>query len=420
MLRETALRQQLTRQLAHWRAAVVTIDDIDNFAATEAWARIEDYLQLAIRRHLAATVSRIRMEANGLQVQLGAAQNIEQLEQVRARLLAFRKQYTAVETILDFYGDAINTRTSTKLGYILRALDLIASRSMEAVLQPLGKPTPPVLCYIDKGLGASILRANVRLWDQGTLSPVAAIKITRHNLYRPTSLLHETGHQVAHLLGWTDEFMKVLYQNFHRTAPREVLETWIGTASEVVADIHAFVHCGYAAVAALHDVVAADEASVLRFIPGDPHPIPYIRVLLNVEYCRRMYGAGPWDYLGAAWRDIHPLSNAQPATRAFLEYSIGMLPQLAELSLMKPMASFGGRAISDIVDPGRVRPEVLVQWSNQLGSALATSPHWANAEPIRLLALSGYEMAVYPERAAELAQRYETWTQRVGTTVRAL
>lgn len=420
MERETALRQQLVRQLAHWRAAVVTIDDIDNFAATEAWARIEDYLQLAIRRHLAATVSRVRMEANGLQVQLNAARNIEQLEQVRARLIAFRKLYTAVETILDFYGDAINTRTSSKLGYILRTLDLIASRSMEAVLQPLGRPTPPVLCYIDKGLGASILRANVRLWDHGTLSPVAAIKITRHNLYRPTSLLHETGHQVAHLLGWTDEFMQVLYQSFGKTAPREVMQTWLGTASEVVADIHAFVHCGYAAVAALHDVVAADEASVLRYIPGDPHPIPYIRVLLNVEYCRRMYGAGPWDELGAAWRDVHPLSQAEPATRAFLEYSIGMLPRLAELSLMRPMASFGGRAITDIIDPARVRPDALARWSAQLGSALSTSPHWANAEPIRLLALSGYEMAVYPERAAEIAQQYETWTQRVGTTVRAV
>lgn len=34
--------------------------------------------------------------------------------------------------------------------------------------------------------------------------PVTAIKIVRHNLYRPTSLFHETGHQAAHLTGWTD------------------------------------------------------------------------------------------------------------------------------------------------------------------------------------------------------------------------
>ncbi len=51
-------------------------------------------------------------------------------------------------------------------------------------------------------MGASILRAGIRLWNPGTVNPVAAVKVVRHNLYRPTSLFHETGHQVAHLTGW--------------------------------------------------------------------------------------------------------------------------------------------------------------------------------------------------------------------------
>jgi hypothetical protein len=419
MTPEKSLRAQLTRQLAHWNAAIVTIDDIDNFAAPEAWARVERYLNVAIRKHLTVTVAQLRSEANGLSAQLAAAETMAQLQLVSERLLAFRVRYVGVETILDFYGDAINTRSSTKLGYILRALDLIATRSMESVLRPLGREAPPVLCYIDKGLGASILKANVRLWDGGTMSPAAAIKITRHNLYRPTSLIHETGHQVAHLIGWTEEYVRALYHEFSRTAPREVVEGWAATASEIVADIHAFVHCGYAAVAALHDVVAADCASVLRYIPGDPHPIPYIRVLLNVEFCRRMYGAGPWDELAEAWCDTHPLERAAPSTRAFLEHSLPLLPRLAELSLLRPMRAFGGRAITEIIDPARVRPDALMQWSKQLGSALATSPYWANAEPIRLLALSGYQMAVYPERAKAIAEEYETWTQRIGSDVRA-
>lgn len=29
--------------------------------------------------------------------------------------------------------------------------------------------------------------------------------------------------------------------------------------------------------------------------PLDPHPIAYLRVLLNAEMCRRFYGGGPWD-----------------------------------------------------------------------------------------------------------------------------
>jgi hypothetical protein len=416
---EGALRAQIMRQLAHWKTAVVTIDDADNFAAPEAWARVEQYLGLALRKHLQTTVDQLRLEVNGLTAQVASAQSLPQLQLAAQRLLAFRQRYIAVETTLDFYGDAVNTRTNPKLASILRSLDLIAVRSMESVLRPLGKEIPRVLTYIDKGLGASILRAGVRLWDGGTISPAAAIKVTRHNLYRPTSLIHETGHQVAHILGWTEEFAAALRHALTPHASRDVVEGWMETASEVVADIYAFVHCGYGAVAALHDVVAADPGTVLRYLPGDPHPIPFIRVLLNTEYCRRMFGAGPWDKLASAWRRTYPLERAAAGTRQFLEQSLMLLPRLAELSLLRPMRAFGGRAIVDLVDPASVRPDALAQWSKQLGVALEISPHWALTEPVRLLALSSYQMAVEPERAEEIAKRYEAWTQRLGSLVRA-
>lgn len=80
MKEEAALRSQLARQLAHWRAAVVSIDDADNFAATEAWARIEGYLNLTLRKQLQGAVERLRAEVNGLAAQFAAAQSLEQLE----------------------------------------------------------------------------------------------------------------------------------------------------------------------------------------------------------------------------------------------------------------------------------------------------------------------------------------------------
>ena len=43
-----------------------------------------------------------------------------------------------------------------------------ATKSMAPLLQPMGKSVPPVLTYIDKGLGASILKAGLRLWDGQT------------------------------------------------------------------------------------------------------------------------------------------------------------------------------------------------------------------------------------------------------------
>jgi hypothetical protein len=37
---------------------------------------------------------------------------------------------------------------------------------------------------------------------------VAAIKGTRHNLLRPSSVIHEAGHQLTHMLGWTDQLTR--------------------------------------------------------------------------------------------------------------------------------------------------------------------------------------------------------------------
>lgn len=137
MLAEPALRLQFARQIAHWQAAVVTIDDPSHFASAEAWAAIEGYLDLALRRRLQDSINRLRLESDGLAAQLAAARSREQLLAVRARLIVFRQRYAQVETTLDFYGDAINTRTNPKPRAILRALDLIAKRSMDVVLTPV-------------------------------------------------------------------------------------------------------------------------------------------------------------------------------------------------------------------------------------------------------------------------------------------
>ena len=93
------------------------------------------------------------------------------LRELQQRLLAFRRKFIRAETTLDFYADAINTRTSPHMAGLLRACDILAHRSMSPLLDQLGHTTPVVLTYIDKGLGASILKAGLRLWDGGAENP---------------------------------------------------------------------------------------------------------------------------------------------------------------------------------------------------------------------------------------------------------
>lgn len=401
-----AIKTQIARQVAHWTAAAVRLQDLDDLASPAAWSSLERYLGLSIRQHLSEVVAQLDREATSLQAALAAAFSAADLSAVRRQLLAFRKRYMNVETTLDFYADAINTRTNPKIAGYLRACDTLAHRSMAQLLDLLGKPTPVVLTYIDKGLGASILKAGLRLWEGTSMNPVAAIKITRQNLLRPTSLIHEAGHQVAHIVGWNEELASALAAGL-TDASTDVAEVWAGWASEIAVDAFAFVHTGYASVAALHDVLAGEETLVFRHTPGDPHPIGYIRVLLGVEMCRQFYGAGPWEDLARSSMQQYPLQRAPGVSESLLRVSLPLLPHIIEITLRKPMQAFGGRSLVALINPERIKPEALLALEQQLGAALYTSMHWIWTEALRLLALTGFRAATMPARKADTFKRQE-------------
>lgn len=413
----SAVRAQLARQVAHWIAATERLQDPEEIASEASWSYLERYLGVTLRGNLTASVGRLQRQAAILKAAFEAAQSLADMEAVQRRLLDFRCRYLRTETTLEFFAEAINTRTSPTVRAYLRACDSLAHRSMAAVLDQLGKSAPVALVYVDKGLGASILKAGLRLWD-GMENPVAAIKITRHNLHRPTSLIHETGHQVAHITGWNDELAAALDSGLSKESA-EVADMWAGWASEIAADAHAFVHTGYASVAALHDVLAGEESQVFRHVQGDPHPTGYVRVLLGVEMCRQFYGVGPWDDLELAWRHQHPLDAVRASLRGLLQLSIPLLPRIVDIVLRQPMKAFLGRSISSLINPERVKPATLEAMERQLGAALYTSTHWIWTESLRLLALTGLRLATQPLRSAEILKQQESWMFTLGGTAQA-
>jgi hypothetical protein len=413
-----AARTQLVRQVAHWTAAATRLQNLDDLASPAAWNSLERYLGLSIRQHLTRIVDKLNREGTSLQAALDAVSSAADLEVVRRKLLAFRAFYLRVETTLDFFSDAINTRTSSTMAGFMKACDTLAHRSMAQLLDQLGKPTPVTLTYLETGVGASILKAGLRLWDGTSVNPVAAIKITRHNLLRPTALIHEAGHQVAHIVGWTEELASALATGLP-DAPASVAEAWASWASEIAADAFAFVHTGYASVAALHDVLDGGPSMAFRHIPGDPHPISYLRVLLGVEMCRQFYGSGPWDDLAQAWTQQYPLQSAPGATVSLLRESPSLLPNIVNATLRQPMRSFGGRPLVALINPERVKPETLLAMEQQLGAALYTSMHWIWTESLRLLALTGLRKATMIDRATEIIKLQEQWMLRLGGALQA-
>jgi hypothetical protein len=324
-----------------------------------------------------------------------------------AGVLRFRRCYVQVDTTLDFIGDAVNSRTSPVLRTVLSRLDDLAIASMTPMLKQAGKEIPRVLVYQDKGTGASILRAGVRLWAPGTVMPVAAIKVVRHNLYRPTSLFHETGHQVAYLTGWTESVQAAIAQSLAHD--RDLAAMWTPWASEIAADVFAFVHTGYASIAALYDVVS-DAAAILRWPVGDPHPIGWLRTVLGCAFCTLSFGpAGPWSNLDRAMQAHYPIKLADESVRPLLARSLIEMPRIAATCLAAPVPALGGKPVTAVHDPARVSPSALAELERGAGAALWTSPHWRSAEGIRIVALAGLREAERPDTASQWIERARNW-----------
>lgn len=398
----------LERQVAHWLAASRTFRDAEEFASLAAWRSVERETGTPLRKQMHAAVEELIALGDATAALIvKARQDPALVEHAATAVQRFRRRYVQVDTTLDFLGDAVNSRTSPLLCAALTTLDHLAVVSMAPVLQRANKPVPRVLVYQDKGTGASILRAGVRLWAPGTVMPIAAIKIVRHNLYRPTSLFHETGHQVAHLTGWVPSVRAALGRAL--ADDRQLQEMWTPWASEIAADVYAFLLTGYASVAALYDVVG-DAQTILRWPIGDPHPIGWLRTALGCAFSKLCFGpSGPWVQLQRAMEVRHPSSAADESLQPLLLRSLAAMPRIAAACLSAPVPALQNRPMTDVLDPQRVSPKALAELETSAAAALWTSPHWRLTEGIRIVALAGLREAEHPKTASLWIARARTW-----------
>lgn len=398
----------LERQVAHWLAASRTFRDAEEFASLMAWKSVEREVGVPLRLQLNAAVEELIAlgEATAALI-TKARQDPSLVGQAETSVQRFRHRFVQVDTTLDFLGDAVNSRTSPLLCATLSTLDRLAVASMAPVLQRANKPVPRVLVYQDKGTGASILRAGVRLWAPGTIMPVAAIKIVRHNLYRPTSLFHETGHQVAYLTDWTSSVSASIARALSGDSQLQAM--WTPWASEITADVYAFLLTGYASVAALYDVVG-DANTILRWPIGDPHPIGWLRTALGCAFASQCFGAnGPWVQLQRAMEVCHPAASADVSVQPLLARSLEFMPRIAAACLSAPVPALQNRPMTDVLDPQRVSPIALSELERNAGAALWTSPHWRQTEGIRIVALAGLREAEHPDTASLWIDRARAW-----------
>lgn len=399
------------REVDHWRAACQRLREAESFASTGSWQQLESYTGLALRERLNASVSQLVERSDVL---FNKSRHLAVIENGdRETLQELRRDYLRTEVTLDYFGDAINTRTDARLGSHLAALDFLAVKAMKSVLQPLGHQVPPVLTYIDKGLGASILKAGLRLWDKRGVNPVAVIKVVRHNLFRPTALIHEAGHQIAYITNWNRELAAIILREL-TPLDRRSAEIWSSWASEIAADAFAFTLTGYGAVATLRDVLAGGPGLAFQFHYGAPHPIPYLRTLLGVAMCRHVWQKGPWDQLGQKWQEEYPISSAPPRLRSWLAKNIDFVDRVARLTLSTRMNAFGGRSLREMLPVDQLRPHSLLSWQAEFGTTAGLPIGFLRENGLRLLGLSVYRQATESQQNAWFRGDLRQWLSRLG------
>jgi hypothetical protein len=377
----------LRRQIIHWLHAAERLADVESMASENAWQGLEVHTQQLIKNYLHKNVSQLVLKGKHLEKQLKDA-NTEMLQaQLRKALLRYKADYMRIETTIHFYTDAINTRTQKSIAEMMKGCDVLCKLCLEEFLRPLHKPIPVVITYLDKGLGAAIMKAGLRLWD-GSISPAALIKITYHNLLRPTAVLHECGHQIAHILGWNKELAASLFNGL-KEKDAVVAKIFAAWSSEIAADAVAFCTTGFAAVAALHDVVDGEGEAVFMYDENDPHPIAYLRVLLNCAMCTLLFGNGPWQQMAQQWKHNHPLKDASKDAQNIIIKATPLLPLIAQIILLTKQGAFGAKSIATLINTNKVNPVQLGKIEQQLQTGTINKPIQFG---LQYVALSGYKI----------------------------
>src|SRR6516225_9540082 len=155
--------------------------------------------QIAIERFLATGRRELRERVeNFLNWLKGEGQRASPAEAQR-RFVFLRLRFNAVLSQLDLFNHVITQRSENETGVWMSGLDVV---SADALALPGYYEPPPVICYLDRGVGAAIRRARTRLPGGGD-NPVAIIRVPRERMIGSgiaSSLIHEVGHQGAALL----------------------------------------------------------------------------------------------------------------------------------------------------------------------------------------------------------------------------
>lgn len=323
--------------------------------APRQWEVLLGALQTAVDR----LDHRLRQHAKGLL--RGDVQDIRTVRTMQAELGEVELQLTKAYAFFDTYADILSQRLMPGLGPALAGCDVLALDAMRRCHPALDLVEPP-LVYCDRGYGASIARQDVPLPD-GTPNPMPMIQIPYTRLlekWNLTSVLHEAGHEVMVRLGMVERWPRIAQTVLARQgAPAEVQHLFGMWMSEIGPDFWTFGCSGIAAPGGIRELLTLPPAMMLRISDTDPHPTPYLRVLINFEWCRQVWGFGPWDRWEREWLALYPLEGLSREQRQTLAACRRYLPALSRAMLHTRLRVLAGKPMTGLFDLNTLHPARL-------------------------------------------------------------
>ena len=280
------------------------------------------------------------------------------------RFVLVRLEFNDVLSQFDTFTEVVTQRSEHETGVWLSGLDVLAADALRVDVE--GYEEVPSICYLARGAGAAIRRARTRL-PGGPPNPVAIIRVPRERMVGSgiaSSLVHEVGHQGAAQLGLVES----LRQDIRRAAradPRGGWEVWDQWISEIVADCWSVGKLGITSTVGLLAVVSLPAFFVFRPSGADPHPMPYLRVLISAGVGAALYPHPQWEAMGTTWKQLYPIDSLPPGRRAEIERIEATIGSFVDLLLHHRSPRLRGRRLGDIFPLRERHPTQLLRLHHQ-------------------------------------------------------
>jgi hypothetical protein len=345
----------------------VRLDGVRPFALLETMvpaAALSPAAQAAIDRFLLEERGALRRDIGAFIAWLRGPGRAATAREQQRRFTVIRLRFNTTLSLFDMFSDAITQRSESNTGVLLSGLEVAAAE----VLSLAGGfyDDPPMICYLDRGAGAAIRRARTRL-PGGRDNPVALIRVPRERMVGngiASSLFHEVGHQGAALLGLVESLRDAINRRTVRaTAPENRLAwtMWGRWISEIIADFWAIGRVGITSTLGLLGVVSLPAYFVFRVNVSDPHPTPWVRVMLSCEIGKELFPHRQWGRLARVWNDCYPLGGTDPQVRGAIATLLRTMPELVTLLCEHRPASLRGQSLREVLRSPSAEPARLLR-----------------------------------------------------------